>query len=589
MTDRATAYARAAVAGQVVVSRLVRQACQRHLRDLETGAARGLVWDVAESEAVIDFFADVLCLPERVDANDEPDDEDADPADGAPFVLQPWQQFIVGSLMGWWRVTAGKKRRRFATAYIETAKGTGKSPLCAGLLIYRCVADDIRGGQFYCAAAVKDQAKVAFADVEKMVAASPHLRDLFEPTVNNLAMPSTGSFIRAISSERRGLDGKRVTAAVLDEVHEHRDATVVNKMRKGTKGQPNALIMEPTNSGFDRTSVCWAHHEYSRKVLDGSVEGEDWFCFVCGLDPCDDCAAAGKWFPDAECQTCDRWDVEGPHWLKAHPNLGVSVHWDYQRKLVNQAVGMPSAVSDLLRFSFCVWTYSVNRAIDMNRWAACKPMPSDAELYNYPCYGGLDLAHRDDFTAWARGWLLDDGSVAVKVRFFVPEDAAIRFRNRPYDEWKRAGVLEMTQGEVTDYELVRERILEDCANDNVIAIAYDKYSAKETAQTLLGHGIDMMPVGQGYFLAEAINRFLGMVATGDIRHGSNKVLSWMASNAELQEGNQGGRRWIKDKGHEKIDGITAITTMLHYALIERAREGRSVYETRGLTVFGGGL
>ena len=586
MTDRATAYARAVVAGEVVTSRLVRQACARHLRDLETAELRGLLWDVEESEAVIDFFSDVLCLPEQVDANDDEDDPDADPSDGTPFVLQPWQQFIAGSLMGWWVLKGGKRRRRFSTAYIETAKGTGKSPLCAGILIYRCVADGIRGGQFYCAAAVKDQAKVAFADVEKMVAASPHLRDLFQPTVNNLAMPTTGSFIRAISSERRGLDGKRVTAAVLDEVHEHRDATVVNKMRKGTKGQPNALIMEPTNSGFDRTSVCWQHHEYSRKVLDGTVDGDDWFCFVCGLDPCDACVAAGKWFPDTECATCDRWDVEGPHWLKAHPNLGISVHWDYQRKLVNQAKGMPSAVSDLLRFSFCVWTQGQNRAIDMGKWAACQPLPDDSALVGVPCYGGLDMGESDDFCAWVRGWLMEDGTLAIKCRFWLPRAALERFPGRPYAEWERAKLLTVTEGEVTDYEFVRQQILEDCERDGVVAVAYDTRSATETAQVLQAAGIDMVPTRQGFALDEAIKRVLGLVREGELRHGRNRIMDWMASNAVLLTGTKGERRWAKEKSPEKIDGITALTTLVHHALIGREREGRSIYETRGLTVFG---
>ncbi len=588
MTDRSTAYARAVVAGSVVANRLVTQACARHLRDLEIGPARGLMWDVDESERVIDFFAEVLCLPERVDANDD-EDEATDAHDGTPFALQPWQQFIVGALMGWWRITGSKRRRRFLTAYIETAKGTGKSPLCAGLLLYRCVADGVVGGQFYCAATAKDQAKIAFSDVEKMVAASPHLRPLFLPTINNLAMPSTGSFIRAISSERRGLDGKRVTGAVLDEVHEQRDATVVNKMRKGTKGQPNALIMEPTNSGFDRTSVCWAHHEYSRRVLDGTVEADDWFAYVCGLDPCSSCVAAGKWFPDTECPNCDRWDVEGQHWLKAHPNLGVSVHWDYMRKLVHQAKGMPSAVSDLLRFAFCVWTAAQDRAIDMGRWAACQPMPSDAELAGLPCYGGLDMGDSDDLTAWARGWELPDGSLAVKVRCFAPASALERFPNRPYQEWQRAGLLELTEGEVTDYETVRARILEDCERDGIGAIAYDPYSAKETAQVLLGHGIDMVPTRQGFSLHEAIKRFLELVKAGELRHGNNRLLAWMASNAVLLTGTKGEKRWAKEKAPEKIDGIVAVTNLIHYAMVARAREARSVYETRGLITFGGGM
>jgi phage terminase large subunit-like protein len=246
MTDRATAYAEQVRAGTVVVGRLQRQACLRHLRDQQLAAERGWEWRSPDAEEAIDFFDQVLCLPEEADADEEPDEEA--PPDGQPFVLTPWQQFVVGSLMGWYTVRNGRARRRFRTAYIETAKGSGKTPLCAGLLIYLAVTGD-RGSQIFAAAATKDQAKVAFADCEKMVAASPYLRDLFVGTVNNLAIPSKESFIRAISSEKRGLDGKRVSAAVLDELHEHPTATVVNKIRKGIKGRKNALILEPASIG----------------------------------------------------------------------------------------------------------------------------------------------------------------------------------------------------------------------------------------------------------------------------------------------------------------------------------------------------
>ena len=61
-------------------------------------------------------------------------------------------------------------------------------------------------------------------------------------TANNLAIVETGSFVRAISSEKRGLDGKRVHGALLDEEHEHGSNVVVSKMRRGTKGRRNALV-----------------------------------------------------------------------------------------------------------------------------------------------------------------------------------------------------------------------------------------------------------------------------------------------------------------------------------------------------------
>src|SRR5262249_15621226 len=145
------------------------------------------------------------------------------------------------------------------------------------------------GAEIYSAAVTRDQAKIVFSDAEKMVEASPALARRVEKTVNNLAVLPTNSFFRPISSEARGLDGKRVHMALIDEVHEHPTSLVIDKMRAGTKGRRQALILEITNSGYDRNSVCWQHHDYSTKVLDGIIEDDSWFAYICQLDPCNEC------------------------------------------------------------------------------------------------------------------------------------------------------------------------------------------------------------------------------------------------------------------------------------------------------------
>lgn len=575
--DPVTAYATAIVKRKIVAGRLVIQACQRHLEDLKKQKAKGLVWNPGDAQAVIDFFAEVLVLPENTDADEDTSTATSDEIQ--PFVLQPWQQFIAGSLFGWY---TKKGYRRFKTAYIETAKGSGKTPFGAGLMLYMLVADGERSAQVYAAATSRDQAKLAFTDAERMVEASPSLAALIDASANNLAVLPTGSFFRPISSEKRGLDGKRVHGCLIDELHEHPTPIVVNKMRKGTKGRRNALVVEITNSGYDRTSVCWNHHEYSRKVLEGTLQADGWFAFVCGLDPCQKCVDGGKWFPDEECQDCDDWKKEGKHWLKANPNLGVSLPWQYVRDLVKQAKGMPSEVSDLLRFTFCVWTQGASRAIDMGRWAACEARPADDELLGAPCYGGLDLGESDDLSAWARIWPLEDGRVAVKMRFWIPSKSLERYPNRPYPEWRRAGLLTVTEGEVTDYTIVRETILADCKADGIKAISYDPRSATETSQILTADGITMISTTQGFALHEAIKRTLELVVAGKLCHGKNPLLTWMASNVVLRHGTKGEKRLDKERSPEKIDGVAAIVDAVDWGVVRQEKARGNVYATRGV-------
>jgi phage terminase large subunit-like protein len=568
--DPVTAYARSVIDGQVVASRLVRQACDRHVADLTRA---DLVWRPEKAQLAIEFFAEVLFLPERTDADDR---VQVNPPSAAPepFILSPWQAFIVGSLFGWY---TPQGFRRFREAYIETAKGSGKTPLGAGIMLYLLVADGQRGAQVFLAAVTREQSGIAWRDCRAMVEASPDLIALFGEDgfrANELIVPGDRSYLKPISSEKRALDGKRVHGALVDELHEHATQIVVNKMRAGTKGMRNALIVKTTNSGFDRMSVCWHHHEYSRKVLDGTVPNDAWFAFVCGLDPCEDCLSDGKWFPSEDCPKCDDWKTEGPHWLKANPNLGKSLPWQYVRERVEQAKGMPTEVSDVLRFNFCVWTAGYSRSFDMGRWAACKPFPSEEELVAAPCFGGFDLGETDDFSAWAVGWCLPDGRLAVRLQYWLPQSALEKYPNRPYDHLRRSGPLTITAGDVTDYAQVRAAILSDWQRYGIRVIGFDMRAARETSQILQGFGVTLVEIPQGQLLHEALKRLLGMVKAGDLCHGNEVILSWMASNAVIDHGSGANPRMQlnKMKSADKIDGISAIANLIEVALIRRLHQ-----------------
>jgi len=145
--DPATAYARGVVSGDIVAGPHVRAACKRHLDDLTDGHKRGLVWDVAAVERVVGYFRDVL----TVEVETQDDDGNVISA-AVPFALADWQAFIVGSLFGW-KTSTGL--RRFRRAYIEAGKGSGKSPLAAGIGHYMLTATGKLRAEVYSAATVQ--------------------------------------------------------------------------------------------------------------------------------------------------------------------------------------------------------------------------------------------------------------------------------------------------------------------------------------------------------------------------------------------------------------------------------------------------
>ena len=129
LLDRTKEYAEAVVGGEIVAGPHVRNACRRHLLDLEKGSERGLWFDQESADYAFRFFEGVLRLSEGQ-------------FDGKPFDLHPSQAFIIGSLFGWRRADG---TRRFRRSYIEQGKGNGKSPLAGGIGLLGLTADGEAG------------------------------------------------------------------------------------------------------------------------------------------------------------------------------------------------------------------------------------------------------------------------------------------------------------------------------------------------------------------------------------------------------------------------------------------------------------
>lgn len=547
----------AVVEGRVVAGRLVRLACQRHLDDLEHGHARGLTWSPAHAQHKIDFFAEFLVLPDGESA-------------GAPFVLAPPWEFIVGSLHGWFN---REGYRRFRNAYIETGKGSAKTPVGAGLCISEAV-DGAIGAQCYVAAASRDQAHIPFTDCKRIL--GPDLRARLEVLTHNIAMPSTGAFIRPISSEAKNLDGKRVSIALLDELHEHRGHEVLNKMRAGTKNNRNSLILGITNSGFDRLSVCWEHHEKSRKVVEGILEDDEWFGYVCGLEPCEPCRLEGYQMPNEKCPDCDDWRDEKT-WPKANPLIGLTIPYSYLRTEVKNALDIPSSQDMVKRLNFCIWTSSHLAWIPADRWRLCDTKIQDDDLIGLPCYGGVDLGQSNDFTALALVFLLPDGRVAVRMRYWIPESTIREYPNRPYDVWQRAGLLVITPGDTTDYDLVEREIAEYCDKYGVSELGYDKQFAEHMRQHWEGRGITCLEMPQGFALNAGIVQISDWARTKMLCHGGDPVLAWMVSNVVLHRGAmRGDVRLDKEKSSDKIDGVAALAMATARAMLYQAQSFEAI-------------
>jgi phage terminase large subunit-like protein len=572
LDDRTSAYAQDVVAGKIVAGPHVRNACRRHLADLER--TDGIWFDHDAADDAFGYFEGVLRLSEGQ-------------FEGKPFDLHPSQAFIVGNLFGWKRPNG---RRRFRRAYIEQGKGNGKSPLAGGIGLFGMTAAGEAGAQIYAAAAKREQAGILFADAVKMVKQSPALAKRLEFSGGpgrefNIAYHATGSFFRPVSRDTgKTGSGPRPYFVLADEVHELPDRKILEMLERGFKFRRDPLLFMITNSGTDRNSVAWEEHEHAVKVAAGNIDAvtdptflgqivdDTTFSYVCGLDEGDDP------LNDPSC------------WIKANPLLGVTITEEYLRETVAQAKAIPGQLNGILRLHFCVWTDA--ETAWMSR-AALEPCLYDfrpADHHGEQVFLGLDLSQNRDITAL--GCVVRTGTDAdgkplfdAWVEAWTPGDtlSGRELKDRiPYAVWVREGHLHAPAGESISFRHVAQALAEYDRDFNVQVVAYDRYAFKrfeddvdelglklnfvEHPQGGVKKGKPLAPGGEGLWMPGSVRLLEDALSEKRIRLKRNPVLISAMMSAVIEEDRWGNHWLAKTRSVNKIDAAVALAMALGAAV-----------------------
>jgi len=534
------------IAGKIATSKWVRLFYERHTRDLKDGKKRGLRFDTEEAERVLRFF-DFLRHSKGEWG-------------GQAFILSPWEQAYLWVLFGW-RKKDGS--RRFRISYLEVARKNGKSTLAAGVALYLLDGDKEPGAEVYSAATKRDQAKIVHGEACRMVRASTMLKQFITVRTDNMFVLDTNSKFEPLSSDYNSLDGLNIHGAIVDEVHAHKTRDLWDILETATGARRQPLMFAITTAGVSRQGICRELHDYLEKVLDGSLEDDSFCGIIFTLDEEDD-------------YTDERV------WVKANPNLGVSVKLDDLRDKIRKAREAPAALNAFLRLHMNIWTQAETRWIDPDAWAACGEQTPLEDLRKEPCYAGLDLSSTTDISAFvlkfprtgdALGW------------FWIPEDEMEKRERRdrvPFSAWVRHGYVEATPGNVIDYEYIRQRIKQVAAEFRGLReIGYDPWNATQLAIQLEEDGFQVVPVRQGFqTLSPAAKELEREIMSGELKHGGNPVLRWMAANVVLAIDPAENIKPDKAKSAERIDGIVALCMAISRQI--QGEDDTSIYETRGL-------
>lgn len=541
-------YAEQVRSGEILVCEYVRLAVERYYADLDRALDKGRYFDKKAAMRAIHFIEKLKHTKGEWA--------------GQRFRLEPWQQFVLWNIFGWKNADG---TRRFRYAYIEIARKNGKTALSAGIGLYMLFADGESRPEVYSAATVKDQAKICFSDAVEIVKATD-LKNYLTPYRNSIVYELKGGTMKPLSSDYGTHDGLNPSCGIIDEFHAHKDSGMFDVIKSAFGARRQPLMFVITTAGFNKSGACYAYRENVIKVLRGVNEDDSLFGIIYTLD--------------------DKSEWDDPKmWIKANPNLGVSLSADYLADQVKDAKNRPEAVRNVMTKNVDLWVDAERTWILDDAWLKCIGTTDPADLKGCACWGGLDLSNVSDITAYVLLFHEND-RFQLLPHFWIPEEKMlekVRKENINYDKWVAEGYVTVTPGNVIDYDFVKADILRIIADYDLRTSAYDRWNSSQTIIDLQNEGMECNPFGQGYgSMSAPTKEFEKLVLTGKIEHFGNPVLRWMLASTLVKTDPAGNIKPDKEKSTQKIDGIVASIMALGEWMTAQADDESNPYENRGL-------
>ena len=563
MIKKLETYIKNVSTAKITVGKFERLAVERFQRDL---TREDLLFEEKEVNRVLRFFKLLHHTTGRWK--------------GKVFNPEGWQVFILANLFGF-RKSNGM--RRFNTAFISVGRKNGKSCLAAAVGLYSLISDGEARAEVYSAATKKDQAKIVFSEACRMVATSAELRRFVKVLTGSITVPESYSKFEALGADTDTLDGLNIHCALIDEIHAHKDRRLWDVLQTATGARENPLLLAITTAGFDKQSFCWNLQEYGQNILEGSMQDDTFFSFICTLDDGDDY-------------------LDEKTWRKSNPNLGTTVTVEDLRDEANRVKNDPQSLNAFLRYRMNQWTASESAWITAEKWDACNLGHIDiSTLQGRECVAALDLAAKRDTTSLVLVFPpVEPEAVYVVLPYvFIPE-ATIFERERkervPWVMWHRQGHVLTAKGEVTDFREILIKLKELDAIFKIGDLCFDPWGMDLVIPFLkeMNWSDDpedkkakrfLIEFRQGYkSMSPAIKLVEEMVLTKRVNHGGHPCLAWMASCCMVTTDPALNAKLDKAKSAGHIDAVVAMAMALYHAKTFKPAKKVSKYERDGLLI-----
>lgn len=541
----AVAYAKAAIADKKGkrFGRLLRLGAQLFLNDLKRAKARAGSFRFDEWHAN-DACRFIECLPHVEGTWDTPD-----------IVLHPSHAFFVVQLFGF-RKRDGAIRladgslfypRRYSSALFAVARKNAKSTLAAGIMLYCECCEPEEGAQVISAATTFPQASIIFNIAKRMVQKTPELTEAFGLSVwaKSIARFEVGASFKPIHAKASTQDGLNPSHISLDEIHAHKTPDLLNVLTSAAGARGNPLFLYTTTEGYTNPGPWAEIRQFAKQLLEG-VFGATADHFLAVFFAVDE----------------DDREFDESVWFKANPLADTNPHLIAAiRKEAAEAKAMPSKLAEFQIKRLNRPASAADGFILLPKWNACDGVVDLEALRNVPCWGGLDLASTRDLTSFRLVWRVGD-KLLTWGRRWVPASAVAQRTERgtvPYAGWVASGLMEQTEGEVTDYAIIEAAVNEARERFNVQAIAFDLWNATEMCSRLIEAGAPMVEFAQGPKSYHPAMQELERAYVGQrLSHGGDPVLAWCASNLVARKDVNLNMAPDKRKSADKIDDMAAL-------------------------------
>jgi phage terminase large subunit-like protein len=548
-------YARNVTAGEIPACKSIRLQCKRFLAELKKQKRRDFPFrfDVEKAERVCRF---IERLPHTKGKWAKSKDT---------IRLEPWQIWILACTFGWLRKADGL--RRFRTLFVVVPRKNGKSALSAGIGLYMLCADNEFGAEVYSGATNEKQAWEVFKPARLMAMRTPALCSKFGVDVNarSLVRVDDESKFETITGDPG--DGQSPSCSIHDEYHEHADDGQVDTMQTGMGARDQPLQVLITTAGDNLAGPCYARLSDERTKLAGYGTG--------GGPPIDD----ETFFVEYTIDQDDDWKSEAAL-RKANPNFGVSVGADYLLARQRDAIAMPRKAGVFKTKHLNLWVSAKAAWFDVESWRRCHDpeIPVKAteamaleRLRGRRCIAGLDLASKVDIAALEL-LILPIGAKAtpddpyVRIGFYFVPSARVLLVPA-YQGWDSLGLLNVTEGDIIDYDEILEVLGEVRDFFQLEMVAYDPHQATMMVTTMTKEGfpvVEYRPIVLNF--SEPMKELDALTKARTIAHGGCPVMEWEISNVVAAPDKKDNVYPNKPREEAKIDNPVALMSALGVAM-----------------------